>query len=213
MTLQTVPQGKRGKPQKLQHEHPRITPEIIEGHLWYALRVAPQCEFKSQDMLADMGLVSFIPTRMEYRHRNKYDRAKRRKIEKFYPILVGYCLVGFTLNQLAPGNVPNWVRIFDLAPIKSVVGFDGRPRTVRKDALIEIARRWPNGLTKPDTEAYMRTHCEFGVGDFVRISSGPFEGQVVPVLEIRKARSWVEADLFDTKHRIEVPTYDLEKVA
>ena len=39
------------KPKKAQRKHPKITTDMIDERRWYALRVASQKEFVTQDLL------------------------------------------------------------------------------------------------------------------------------------------------------------------
>ncbi|MBO6755459.1 MAG: hypothetical protein JJ902_03980 [Roseibium sp.] len=201
------------KPQKAKRRHPKITPDLIHARHWYALRVKSQKEFVTQDLLKERGLMTYVPVRKEWRHRNKFDRAKKHKELISFPEAVGYVFVGFTPNQLWQGAVPHWLKIFELPTVKGVVGINSRPARIPPVRLSAWAKVHPNGVQRPDKEAYMRTHKEFKEGDTARICNGPFADKEVPVKSIEGIKTTVILEVFGSWREIVVDTFDLEKVA
>lgn len=201
------------KPKKAKRHHPKITSDIILERYWYALRVASQKEFVTQDLLKERGLMTYVPVRKEWRHRNKFDKAKRQKQLVSFPEAVGYVFVGFTPNQLWRDQVPYWLKLFDISTVVGVVGFENRPMLIDRMKLVAWSRIHPNGLQRPNKEAYMRTHREFEEGDIVRVCAGPFVDHEVPVVSIDEGKSTVLIELFGTEREVVVETFDLEKAS
>lgn len=192
-------------------EHPKLTPEMVDSRAWYALRVKSQKEFVTQTILKDRGLMSYVPVRKEWRHRNKFDRIKRQKTLISYPETVGYVFIGFTVNQLIWGNIPHWLKIFQIPTITGVLGVFGEPKQVDKGSLKRMVKKLPNGMQRPDREKYMRTHKEFKEGDTVLICNGPFEGHEVPVVEILGEKARLDIEFLGQKHEVLIDCFDLER--
>lgn len=200
------------RPRKRYRPHPKITPEMILPRIWYALRVKPQTEFQAQDVLSDMGLLTYVPVRKEWRYRTRFDRPKKKNKELVsYPEARGYLFAGWMPEQLGQRNIPHWLKLFDLPMISGAVGISGRPMPLHNHNLIDLSARFPNGLQKPKHEAYMRTHAEFKEGDLVMICEGPFTGHEVPVVEINDQKTKVVIDLFNEAHETWIETFSLEK--
>lgn len=200
------------RPERKQPRHPKITPEIIDAHTWYALRITSQKEFAAQTILKERGLLTYVPVRKEWRHRNKFDRAKQKKVLKTYPQAYGYVLTGFTSLQMAPGNIPYWLRLFSIPIIRGVVGIEleHKPLELPHDEMKRMVQRFPNGMQRPDHEAYMRTHKEFTVGDTVTMPGGPFDGHLLKVIDIKDVKAKFIVELFGAEHEIWADTFDLE---
>ena len=194
-------------------KHPKITPELIAPRTWYALKVQSRSEFVAQDTLSQRGLLTYVPVKKVWRWRNKYARMRNDPKDLVsYAEIPGYVFVGFSAGQIIVDNIPEWFSIFEIPTIRGAVGVGGCPMAVDQEGLVNLAETFPNGLHKPDREAFMRTYREFGEGDDVVICNGPFEGCVVPVLEIRDDKTLIELDLFGRKTRpMYFATIDLEK--
>lgn len=201
-------------PAKKAPVHPKITPEIIQRHTWYALKVLSQKEFVAQAMLKERGLLTYVPVRKEWRHKNRYDKARMKKVLVSYPQAYGYVLVGFTDRQMAPGNIPYWLRLFSIPVIRGVVGIELERKPVALDhaSLIELSKRFPNGMQRPDHEAFMRTHREFKPGDTVTNPNGPFDGHMLKVISIKGMKTKAIAQLFGAEHEVTLNAFDLEPV-
>ncbi len=203
-------------PKKKRHvktpRHPKISEDMIDARVWYALRVISQKEFLAQEILRRLGLFTYVPVRKEWRHKNRYAKARREnKVLMSYPETVGYVFIGFTPNQLTPENIPHWMKLFNLTCVTGAVGINGEPKQINKDALKRLAKTFPNGVQKPEHEAYMRTHREYQVGDNVVICEGPFQGQVVPVVELNEGHAIVKLELFGSIRDMTFDAFDLEK--
>ena len=197
---------------KKHFRHPKLSPEMIDQRVWYALRVESQKEFVTQRILQILGLMSYVPVRREWRHKNKFDKSTNKPKTLFsFPETVGYVFVGFAPNQLVTGNIPHWLKLFKVFTIKAAIGVAGRPLQVDPESLKRLAKQYPNGLQRPNREQYMRTYKEFKEGDDVRICSGPFEGHVVPVKEIKEGHATLPVKFLGVEREIIMPTFDLEK--
>ncbi|MCP5099905.1 MAG: hypothetical protein GY943_30495 [Chloroflexi bacterium] len=194
-------------------QHPKITPAIIDRHDWYCLVVVGGREFFTQDLLRMRGLLTYVPVRKDWRHKNRYDKANGKKHLISYPQMTGYVLVGFALEQLSPEYIPHWLRLFQIPVILSVVGIAQRPIQLDRESLKRFASQHPNGMQAPLSSAHMRTHGEFKIGDMVRVCSGPFDGHIVPVTGIRGRKAKFEIELFGSIHEPEIDCFELEGIA
>lgn len=187
----------------------RDVPKIESGRLldlvhdlqWYALRTPPQKEFAAQDILTERGIVTFCPSDRRWRRHSRYTRTKELKS---YPLLVRYVFAGFI-----PG-VPAWFDLFSLPIIQGCVGVDGEPSRIDNASMERLIRKYRNGLQRPNEERFMRTHAEFKAGDLVKVCEGPFEGMVVPVIEISDHMAMLQVDFLGTGRRIKIDAYSLE---
>jgi len=173
---------------------------------WYALKTPPQREFAAQHILenfADRGIKTFVPVRKEWRRRNRYSKAKELRS---YPVMPRYVFAGFE-----PGRA-RWYDLFKFPVLVGVVGVCGEPRRVRyhgEDGLGSFIGRYPNGITAPKEQRFMRSNHEFAIGDTVEVIGGPFDGQKVPVLEISGEKALVNMYLFGAEQKITVRLEDL----
>ena len=66
---------------------------MIDARVWYALRVISQKEFLAQEILRRLGLFTYVPVRKEWRHKNRYAKARREnKVLMSYPEDGGVCV-------------------------------------------------------------------------------------------------------------------------
>lgn len=183
----------------------RVTPEIIKAGTWYALKVAPQKEGRVMDDLHDRDVTAYVPVRVEYRWRNKFDKGKREKKQPFrFPAMRGYVFV----NSDAPDF---WAKLSQIENTLGVVGCFGKPLTIPHAQLVHIAKCWPNGLQQPENTAYMQTGGEFAAGDEVVALAGPFADTKVTVVEVSGLKSTIRALMFGQMMDIEVRTMDFVK--
>lgn len=208
------------KPVRSQRKYPKITDDIVEDHHWYGLQVHSTKELLLQHRMTEMGLMTYVPVRVEYRFQNnihrkrhKLDPRKYPKIQKSYPEVPGYVFLGFKDEQLTPGNIPHWMKIFDMDLVVGVISNQGEPLKLQKGDIRRLIEIFPKGMRRPKAAMYQRTHAEFKKGDNVRICLGPFEGQEVPVVEIMDEKTRVTLSLFGASREILIDTIDLEKAA
>lgn len=178
-----------------------LTIEHAGGLQWYALRTPAQKEFVAQEILGRRGITTFLPVERKWRRRNKYTKQKELRS---YPLLVRYIFAGFV-----PG-IPLWFNIFNIPTITGCVGLNGEPKELDNAAVCRFIGKYPNGLQRPDEEQYMQTGKEFTIGEHVRISDGPFEGIVVPVVNILGKDAELFVELFGGRHKVRIRMDKLE---
>jgi len=88
---------------------------------WYALDVVRQKEYVSGFIFNRMGCVTFIPTEMRFRKKNRYSKGK---LEVAFPSLPGVVFVGF------PGE-PDWYRVMSMHLVNGVLSLDNKPRRIQ----------------------------------------------------------------------------------
>lgn len=168
---------------------------------WYALRTPPQKEFIAQELLTQKGLVTYCPTDKRWRRRNRFQKQKE---------LIGYAMIPRTVFVGFEPGIPLWFDLFRLPCVSSVIGINGEPKRLDNQGMSNLITKYANGIQRPKEEQHMQTGKEFSAGELVRIVSGPFEGIVVPVHEIRGREARVFLDLFGAKHEVSVDSWILE---
>lgn len=88
---------------------------------WYALDVVRQKEYVSGYIFNRMGCMTFIPTEMRFRKKNRYSKGK---LEVAFPALPGVVFVGF------PGT-PDWYRVMSMHLVNGVLSLDNTPRRIQ----------------------------------------------------------------------------------
>lgn len=171
---------------------------------WYVIRVAPQKEFVVQEVLARKGVVTYCPSDSRWRRKTRFQKTKELIP---YPLMPSYVFAGFI-----PG-VPAWFDLFTIGPVLGCVGVHGEPKRVQSEGMKKLIGSYRNGLVRPDEEQFMKTWREYKEGDKVRISSGPFEGIVVPVVEVKGPNAKILLQLFGVDHVTPIETWKLEPAA
>ena len=67
-----------------------------------------------------------------------------------------------------------------------------------------LLRIYPNGIQRPTKEDYQRTQAEYKSGDMVRICQGPFDGMIVPVIQLKGNEATVFMELFGARHEVKI---------
>ncbi|GLI23472.1 transcription antitermination factor NusG [Xanthobacter flavus] len=171
---------------------------------WYVIRVAPQKEFVVQELLSRKGIVTYCPSDSRWRRKTRFQKAKQLIP---YPLMPSYVFAGFV-----PG-VPAWLDLFSIGPVLGCVGVHGEPRRVRPEGMKKLIGSYRNGLVRPDEEQFMKTWREYKRGDLVRISQGPFEGIVVPVVEVKGPNAKILLQMFGSEREEAIETWKLEPAA
>lgn len=149
---------------------------------YYAFRVSPQKERAAEEALRKRGFDPFVPVEKRFLRRMG---KQRKKVERFYPLLIGYVLV--------PLSTPLHMRaIFSLDVIKSVVGFGGVPAPIKDSAITSL--RHLHGSEIQDSR---NNRASFSRGETVRITTGPFRDRDVVVEMIKGERARVLLGLLE----------------
>lgn len=87
---------------------------------WYAIDVARQKEYLAGHMFQRRGCMTFIPTEMRFRKKNRYTKGK---LEVAHAAIPGTIFVGFTAS-------PDWYNVMGMNLVNGVLSLDGRPRRI-----------------------------------------------------------------------------------
>jgi hypothetical protein len=87
---------------------------------WYAIDVLRQKEYLAGHLFQRRGCMTFIPTDMGFRKKNRYTKGK---MEVARPALPGTIFVGF------PG-APNWYEVMSMNLVNGVLSLDDAPRRI-----------------------------------------------------------------------------------
>ncbi len=189
------------------------------NYTWFAVVTPPQKEFVAEKVLANEGFATFLPTRKEWRFRNKIARMKRQKHEVTYPLMPRYVFIGMS------EGTPGWERVMPYAIrrfiadgdgqareiearltrrplVQYIVGVDGEPFEIPADPLWRLMVEYNRGrFNAPGYHQFMQTHREFTVGDTVVTEDGLFEG-VVRQIEGHMAKVFIQ--FFGDDREVEV---------
>lgn len=105
------------------------------ARLWYVLRVVPQKEFVVGYMLRQAGVMTFIPTEIRRRRRNRYAKGKD---EFAFPIIPGTVFAGFE-------DFPRWFEVLQNSLIVGALGHNGCPWELDPDKFLKWRSRLIDG--------------------------------------------------------------------
>lgn len=87
---------------------------------WYAIDVVRQKEYLAGYQFQRRGCMTFIPTEMGFRKKNRYTKGK---VEVARPGIPGTIFVGFP-------TAPDWYRVMSMHLVNGVLSTDDRPRRI-----------------------------------------------------------------------------------
>lgn len=169
---------------------------------WYCAFTPPGKEDAARYMLDERGYLCFRPVRKVHRYVNRH---RKKKVEKFYPVLPRYLFVGVASPlDLEP------LLFMDL--IQGFLSQDGKKRELGQFEMKTLMQLNPEA---PDYHAYMLTHQEYEPGDDVEILTGPYAGHLVTVDRIigkkDNARAQIRVNVFNREMEVLVPLDNLVK--
>ena len=173
--------------------------------VWYVLLLRSGHEFVVQRILHSFKAETYLPMCRKWRRVNRF---KREKTKIAYPAIPGCIFVSF------PSGVEPWFEIFTQIPsLWGVVGLGGNPMALTGHRVSEFVGRNRKRFDVADEQKFMRSNCEFQVGDRVQIVEGPFEGHIVDVRSIKGAKANVLINVFGILQPVGVPVDRLERAA
>ena len=102
---------------------------------YFAFRVVPQREFRTEQALLAAGYDAFVPTEHRWRRAGRH-----HKMMVTYPLLPGYLFVGLSVPQ---GESPTAETLSDLRTfddLKSPLCVAGRPSSVKDKEMDELRK-------------------------------------------------------------------------
>lgn len=161
---------------------------------WCAFTVPAQREYLAAYFLRTVvGATTYVPTETRWRRHNRHSRAKD---EIAFPVAPRYVWAGFA-------GEPPWWDISQIPMISGVVGIQGKAALFGGKTFDKFVATIPNGELRvgngerrvyingrgvfraPREQRHMRTHKEFGIGDLVVVTTGPFADMKFKVENIR----------------------------
>lgn len=107
---------------------------------WYAIDVVRQKEYLAGHQFQRRGCMTFIPTEMGFRKKNRYTKGK---MEVARPGMPGTIFVGFP-------SAPNWYEVMNMNLVNGVLSLDDRPRridTASREWVLYRARQLDGSLS------------------------------------------------------------------
>jgi transcription antitermination factor NusG len=134
---------------------------------WYACHTRARAEKRVEQLLLEHHIEAYLPAV----HRERV-WADRKKIVSF-PLFPSYVFGRFDMRDLH--------RVLSVPGVATIVRMAGRPAPIR-DAEIENIRRLTQGLALTDQHPEPEP---FHTGEWVRVTTGPFEGVEGVVTQVR----------------------------
>jgi transcription antitermination factor NusG len=205
---------------------------------WYAIDVVRQKEYVAGHIFQRMGCETFIPTETRYRKRNRYVKAKVEVAYAALPgvVFVGFPRSPDWYRVMRM-HLVNGVLSIDAKPRridtaeKEWIGYragqnDGhlviekvrqnrfiKALHARADVDVSVSSIHVEGkglLRAPEVQKHMKSKKEFGQGDMVMVSEGPFRFSAGSVIQITGERAKVLLPLFGGETSIDIPLQNLE---
>jgi len=131
--------------------------------------------FLPEHLLRRAGFEVFLPVKKVLRRKNRFSAEKQLVTQ---PLLVDWMFVGWPVGEA------RWHELMALDVVTGVMGTGGRPVSIPPGGVMQLMRRWGGGELSSECARYMRTGCEFAVGDVARVVSGPLDGAHVRVVDV-----------------------------
>lgn len=160
--------------------------------MWFAFRVQSQKEFAAVDILNRRGVSATVPYEVKFLRRHG---SKKAKLEKAYPLLVGYVLADLP-SETAIGPV---MRLSHL--VKSVVGFNGMPAVLNQSQVERMLSQ--SGQQIPNRRS-PNMRKSLASGDDAVLNGHGFAAYPVRVEEIKGQKAMVLIEMFGTSRLVAV---------
>jgi transcriptional antiterminator NusG len=179
--------------------------EPQDGRRWYVIQTYAGYENRVkanlEQRIATMGMENNIfRVLIPIEERFFVKEGKSRKVSrKLYP---SYVLVEMFLDE------QSWYVVRHTPGVTGFVGAGSYPLPLSEKEVREIMGRIGKEQTKPKIEINLK------LGDTVKVKSGPFEGQVGPVVEIMPEKGKIKftVSVFGRETVVEMDYFTLEKV-
>jgi transcription antitermination factor NusG len=138
--------------------------------------------FLPEHLLKRAGFEVFLPVKKVWRIKNRFTKEKHLIA---VPLLADWMFVGLPIVSDNFGcGLPGWTKLMELDVVAGVLGTGGRPIQMSDAKVMRLMRQYGDGRVHPDVRQRIAARRTVGVGDMARIVAGPFEGQVVRVVDV-----------------------------
>lgn len=178
----------------------------VDDLTWYAVRVPPMKEFTAEKILKKRGYAVMCPL---LQYRGRINRKVRKQTDLERPLLPGYVLVGFY-------GPPDWFKFFQIGKttqiVSGVVSFNNRAAPIPKKSMDWVASmRRTTTVRIIDVKKHQAGHLK--PGTTVKVTDGPFAGQMVKIQSTKGASAKVLMKLFNGETLTDISVDNLLKVA
>ena len=173
---------------------------------WYAVVTHPRKEFVVQTLMGRRGIECWFPEKTEYRYQNRYDRGRRKKKERRFPLAPSLVFANLETPE-------NWEELWKMNLLQGVVGINGEPAPIPQKQWDKFRARHHAIYRAAKHRQFMPSNLEFEVGDTVEIIEGALKGQYVRVQKISGRRARVLLSLLGSEDKLDVPLDVLGKAA
>jgi len=157
---------------------------------FYALRVHPQSELKTEAALKEIGYESFTP--IEWKWRRGVTGRKRRRWP--YPMFIRYAFVGITGSPIvAHHHIASEIEYY-----QGMLGWNGRPSPLGGEEVEALMAMSGESIRYVGSINPHKAALQPKVGGKAQIIEGPFAGQTVKVSAIRNQKAQVMLDMFNS---------------
>jgi transcription antitermination factor NusG len=158
--------------------------------MWYAFRVTPQKEFATVDVLRRRGVNATVPFEVKFLRRHG---SQKKKLEKAYPLLVGYVLADLP----GPHSIYGVMNLSYL--IKSVVGFNGMPAILNQ---CQVERMLAQSGQQIANRQSVNTRKSLAKGDMAFHASEAYQNHPVRVEELKGERAKIMVTLLGSEREV-----------
>lgn len=186
-----------------QSNHQAKTLMQQDNVLWYVLLIMSGKEYLAHQLLTRMQCVAFLPVQRKWHRVNRY---RREKVKTSYPAIPGCLFIGFTKGT------ERWLEIFSLlSSAYGVLGYEGRPEPISGKRILHFLEHNQNAF-EPEKETETNSP-PIASGESARITTGPLQGHVVNVAQMKGKKAGIVLELFGKKEEVYILVDKLERIS
>lgn len=172
---------------------------------WYVLTVKYLSEFEAARSLTQRGFEVYVPIKQKLQSVSRY--IHRKKLVD-YPLMTGYVFL------VARDPDIEWHQVMQAHHVRRVIAFENEPVKIPLKEMNDLIQREKDGeFITWSMKRHMNSRPDYGVGDEVRVITGPMTGYDVEIVNIEEDTAQVLMEYLGSKRFVEIGLETLEKRA
>lgn len=110
-----------------------------------------------------------------------------------------------------PAGADRWADLLATGMVIGVAGTGGRWLRIPSARIAKLMQEWGVAQLSAENRRFLRSAPEFGKGDEVFVSEGPFHGFSAKVVDVQGAAAKILLDLFGRETELEIQVTELKK--